>query len=194
MCRRDNSTCTGVAPGGGTLKMCRARSGLTRRDPINHEPPGVLACTQATGMTVFCVDVQEDASCAPSANNSTCLVIELTRRKRRQSPPLRPPRIVRLLEQAEDWFGRLASGNARTRSELAREEGVSAMRVTQVLALLKLHPAIRDAIRALARGTAERAVTERRLRPLTRLSYDQQIREIERLVPGLLVPKDKGVA
>jgi len=30
-----------VAPCGGTLNTCRARSGLTRRDPINHEAPGV---------------------------------------------------------------------------------------------------------------------------------------------------------
>jgi hypothetical protein len=68
------------------------------------------------------------------------------------------------------------------------------MRVTQVLALLDLHPRILDAIRALPLGTPERYATERRLRPLKWLPRHEQIRKIERLVPGLLVPKDKGVA
>jgi hypothetical protein len=132
--------------------------------------------------------------CVPSANNSTCLVIEFPRRIRRESRRLRPPRIVRLLEQAKDWFSRLASGEARSRAELARQEGVSAMRVTQVLALLDLHPQILDAIRVLPPGTPERYVTERWLRPLTWLPEHEQIREIERLVPGLLRRVGRGVA
>jgi len=68
------------------------------------------------------------------------------------------------------------------------------MRVTQALALLDLHPAILDAIRALPPGTPERYVGERRLRPLTGLPEREQIREIERLVPGLLSRKGRGVA
>jgi len=88
----------------------------------------------------------------------------------------------------------LQSGEARSRADLARQEGVSATRITQVLALLDLHPAIRDAIRALPPGTPERYVAERRLRPLTRLPGREQIREIERLVPGLITRKVRDVA
>jgi hypothetical protein len=68
------------------------------------------------------------------------------------------------------------------------------MRVTQVLALLNLHPAILDAIRALPPETPERYASERRLRPLTRLPHKEQIREVAWLVPGLLVPKGGEVA
>jgi len=119
---------------------------------------------------------------------------ELPRRKRGRSSQLRPPRIVRLLEEAEDWFSRLESGEVRSRADLARQEGVSAMRVTQVLALLDLDPAVRDAIRELPPGTPERYVAERRLRPLTRLPGHEQVREIDRIVPGLITRKGKGVA
>jgi len=68
------------------------------------------------------------------------------------------------------------------------------MRVTQVLSLLDLHPAILDAIRALPPGTPERYIAERRLRPLTQLPRREQIREIERLVPGLITRKGRSVA
>ena len=50
------------------------------------------------------------------------------------------------------------------------------MRVTQVLALLNLHPAILDAIRALPPGTPVRSVAERGLRPLTHLPGPRAIR------------------
>jgi len=88
----------------------------------------------------------------------------------------------------------MESGEARSRADLARQEGVSAMRVTQVLALLDLHPEIQNAIRALPSGSPERCVSERRLRPLTQLPGREQIREIERLVPGLITRKGRGVA
>jgi hypothetical protein len=51
---------------------------------------------------------------------------------------------------------------------------VSPVRVSQVLTLLNLHPIILGAIRALPPGTPNRRLTERRLRPLTRLPQDQQ--------------------
>jgi len=69
---------------------------------------------------------------------------------------------------------------------VAKRAGVSANRVTNLLALLKLAPAILDAIRGLPAGTPERMVTERKLRPLTGLSPGRQLREVARLMPGLL--------
>ena len=64
-------------------------------------------------------------------------------------------------------------------------QGIAA-RTLNLLALLKLEPTILDAIRALPPGTPERQVTERRLRPLTGLSHDEQLRRVARLLPGLL--------
>jgi hypothetical protein len=128
--------------------------------------------------------------CVPSANNSTCLFVQLPRRNRERSRRPEPPRIARLLAQAEEWFSLLRSGAVRTRAELANQVGVSAVRVSQVLALLGLHPSILDAIRALPPGTPSRRLTERQLRPLTRLPQDQQLTAIEHLAPWLL----KGLA
>jgi hypothetical protein len=80
----------------------------------------------------------------------------------------------------------LASGEARTRAELAKQACVSTNRVSNLLALLKLDPAILDAIRALPCGTPERLVTERKLRRLTRLPWKRQLCEVARVMPVLL--------
>ena len=125
-------------------------------------------------------------SCVPSANNSTSLVVQLPCHRPARSQPAEPPRIVRLLAQAEQWQRMLDLGEARTRAELAKRAGVSANRVKDLLALLKLDPTILDAIRALPAGAPERLVTERRLRPLTSLPPPRQLREVARLMPGLL--------
>ncbi len=84
----------------------------------------------------------------------------------------------------------LASGEVRTRAELASKAGVSANRVSNLLALLKLDASIQNAVRALPLGTPERLVTERELRPLTRLPWLRQVSEVLRLVPGLLPTRE----
>jgi hypothetical protein len=109
----------------------------------------------------------------PSKNFTSACVIDLEReRKRRLSRQLRVPRIVRLLDQAVEFRRLLDSGEVRFRADLARRSGLSAMRVTQILALLRLAPPILPYIRALPAGTAERMVTERSLRHLTGLKED----------------------
>jgi hypothetical protein len=45
---------------------------------------------------------------------------------------------VKVLAQAEEWQRLLTFGQVRNRAALAERFGVSGMRVTQVLALLKL--------------------------------------------------------
>ena len=91
-----------------------------------------------------------------------------------------------MLAQAESWQRLLDSGEVRTRADLAGRVGVSNVRVCQVLAMLYLHPGIAEAIRALPPGTPRALVSERRLRPVARLPQGQQLRAVERLVPGLL--------
>jgi hypothetical protein len=61
-------------------------------------------------------------------------------------------------------------------ADLARLYGVSRARVTQVLLLLKLHPAILDFLRRLPPGPHARLYTERRLRPLLHLEPHRQLR------------------
>ncbi len=121
----------------------------------------------------------------PSKNFTSAFVIDLEReRKRRQSRELRVPRIVRLLDHALEFQRLLDSGKVRFRADLARHSGLSAMRVTQILALLRLAPRILDYVRSLPPGTAARAVTERALRPLTYADGASQVHEAARLLPG----------
>ena len=112
-------------------------------------------------------------------------MIDLEReRNRRQCRPLRVPRILGLLDQAVEFQRLLDSGEVRFRADLARRSGLSAMRITQILALLRLALPILDYIRTLPPGTAERFVTERSLRPLTHLKRAAQLTEAARILPG----------
>ena len=77
-----------------------------------------------------------------------------------------PPKIVELLETAAEWSRQLDSGEVANQAEIARRERVTRARVTQILALMKLAPQIRERIIAspwLPDGTA---ITERALRPI----------------------------
>src|SRR5216684_863935 len=103
-------------------------------------------------------------------------------RKRREPRRLRRPRIVDLFEQAVEFQRLLDSGALRSRAELARRSGLSAMRVTQILALLKLAPSIVAWIRSLLPGTPDRMVTERILRTLTALPARAQVEAALRLI------------
>jgi hypothetical protein len=78
--------------------------------------------------------------------------------KCRKKREVRPRRILAMFERADAWQALLDSGEVVNRSALARRFGVSAMRVTQVLALLKLDQRVRDAIFALPAGTKDRYV------------------------------------
>jgi hypothetical protein len=71
----------------------------------------------------------------------------------------------------------LDSGDVRFRADLARRSGLSAMRVTQILALLRLAPPIIEYIRALPAGPRERMVTELSLRHLTCMKHGAQLDE-----------------
>jgi hypothetical protein len=132
---------------------------------------------------------KQHAKCDSSKNPRTTLVIDLAReRKRKEERELTTPRVVHLVQKAEEWQGLLDRGEVKNRAALARRFGVSAMRVTTVLALLKLRPDIRAAILALPPGTPERLVTERKLRNFTSAGPEQQLRALG----GLLRRKEAG--
>jgi hypothetical protein len=94
------------------------------------------------------------------------------------------PRIVRRLDQAVQFQAMLAAGQARFRADVAAANGLSAARVSQLLALLKLAPSLVAFIRSLPAGTPARTITERALRRLTRLQQRDQVSEARRLFPG----------
>jgi len=103
-------------------------------------------------------------------------VIDLGReRKRRQVAPLERPLVSRLLTKVDRWQSEIDRGEVRNRAAIVRREGLSQAYVGRLLDLLRLHPDVRAAILALPPGTPARLVTERKLRPLTRLSWDRQL-------------------
>ena len=89
---------------------------------------------------------------------------------------LRAPRIVGLLRKARAWRDLLDSGEVSSRAEIARREGITRARVTQVIGLLRLDPRIQKQILAMPAEGRRPAVTERALRPLTQVheSADQR--------------------
>lgn len=66
------------------------------------------------------------------------------------------------------------------REPSSRRAGVSAMRVTQILALLKLPAELKERIRGLQPGTPERPVTERSLRAIAKLERSVQVQTVNR--------------
>lgn len=96
----------------------------------------------------------------------------------------KPPKIVSLIERAEEFRRLLDSGQVRNQAELARTFGLTRARVTQLLQLLDLHPDILAYARGLPPGTPTKFVTERGLRPLLKLKPEQQLRQARRLVQG----------
>ncbi len=96
--------------------------------------------------------------------------------------------VVKRLAQAEEWQRQLDAGEVKHRAEISRREAVSRARVTQIMHLLKLHPAVQDYVRSLTPDTPERLVTERKLRQLAKLNYEQQLQVAQFIVPGFTQP------
>lgn len=95
----------------------------------------------------------------------------------RPARELRTPRVVELPRKALEWRGLLESGRVQNRAEIARTEGITRARVTQVMAMLRLAPEIHAQILALPRTVSRPAISERALRPIvqTEDSDDQKL-------------------
>jgi hypothetical protein len=98
----------------------------------------------------------------------------------RPAEPPRPPReprtpaVVETLRKALVWRQELDSGSAVRQADIARREGVSRARVTQVLMLLRLAPDIQESILGLTEHPAAPRLAEHRLRPIARIADPQQ--------------------
>jgi hypothetical protein len=108
-----------------------------------------------------------------------------------ESKPPELPRIVRLLALAREWQAQIDRSEIRTRAEIAVRTGLHPYRVSNILCLLRLHPAILEHIEGLTLGTPNEHLNERWLRPIARLVHSEQLAAVaERLGPKFnLVPK-----
>ena len=88
------------------------------------------------------------------------------------------PRVVELLLKAIEWQALLESGEASNQADIARREGITRARVTQVLGLLRLAPNIQEHVLSLPDMVRRPAITERALRPIAQLETvtDQKAR------------------
>lgn len=76
----------------------------------------------------------------------------------------RTPRVVKLLRKAIEWKALLESGEAISQADIARREGVTRARVTQIMGMLRLAPEIHEQIQSLPDIVGRSPVTERMLR------------------------------
>lgn len=100
-------------------------------------------------------------------------------------PPKEPemPRVTKLLRKAIEWQTLLESGKIANQAEIARREGITRARVTQVMGMLRLAPEIREQILSLPDIAIRSSVTERMLRPIRAIAdHRDQRREFHKLV------------
>jgi hypothetical protein len=100
-----------------------------------------------------------------------------------RKPPREPrtPRVVLLLRKALEWQALIESGEASSQAEIARREGITRARVTQIMHLLRLPPEIQQHILSLPDAPGQSAITERVLRSITQIEDgEQQVSEFRR--------------
>jgi len=99
-------------------------------------------------------------------------VVSAVPERLRQARPPKPPRgprlppVVETLRKALDWRRELDAGEVASQADIARREGLTRARVTQVLILLRLCPDIQKAILAIRETPNPPALGEHILRPI----------------------------
>ena len=83
-------------------------------------------------------------------------------------------RVVELLRKALEWQALLESGEVRNQTEIARREGVTRARVTQVIGMLRLAPEIQQQVLSMRKVAKWPVVTERALRPIVRIREERE--------------------
>ena len=82
-------------------------------------------------------------------------------RRGKPKPPKDPktPRVVELLRKAIAWQALLESGDAASQAEVARREGFTRARVTQVMGMLRLAPEIQEHVLSMPDMIRRPAIT-----------------------------------
>jgi hypothetical protein len=113
------------------------------------------------------------------------IVSALPEPRSRPKPPRKPrtPGVVELLKMAIEWQRQLEAGEAKTQAVIARREGITRARVTQIMALLKLAPEIQEHILAMPDSVGRPAISERALRPIAALENSTHQRARFRELP-----------
>ena len=101
---------------------------------------------------------------------------------RRRGTP-KPPRVVELLRKAIEWQALLESGEVPSQAAVARREGITRARVTQIMGMLRLAPEIQQHILSMPDVVGRSAITERALRPIAQLEQPPaQLHAFEQLI------------
>jgi hypothetical protein len=112
-------------------------------------------------------------SSVSSENFVSTLVIDLARRRKfKPDAPLRLPSGTAALARAEALQRELEAGGLR-RADLARRHGLTRARITQILGLLTLDPAVREFVSSRPAGPPGSAPTERHVLLIARLAAGQ---------------------
>lgn len=91
------------------------------------------------------------------------------------------PRVVELLRKAIEWQVLLESGEIVNQADIARQEGITRARVTQVMGLLRLSPEIQEQILSMP-NVVRPSISERMLRPIAAIGdHGDQLRECGKL-------------
>jgi ParB-like chromosome segregation protein Spo0J len=102
-------------------------------------------------------------------------------------PPAREtgqPRIKELLARALEWQAWLQAQPGLTQTVLAKETGISRVRVTQIMNLLRLTPDIQKEILELQSSGRRNRITETGLRPLIARPIQEQMDACRRFWGG----------
>jgi hypothetical protein len=90
---------------------------------------------------------------------------------------------VNIFLKAEEYSRLLQGKVVNNKAELAKKEGITRARVTQILNLLKLASEIQDYLSSLTEESILRYFTERRLRRIaTEKDHKSQIKKFEELI------------
>ena len=93
------------------------------------------------------------------------------------------PRIVELFRKAIEWRRQIDVGEVRSQAEIARREGITRARITQLMGILRLAPEIQQRILSTSELDGHPRVTERMLRPIKCVTdHRDQLREFHKLL------------
>ena len=73
-----------------------------------------------------------------------------------------------------EWQRLLEFGDGTSRANIARREGISRARVTQIMYLINLAPEIQKQILAMPETVRKDYITERKLRPISKLDGQEK--------------------
>ena len=106
-------------------------------------------------------------------------------KKAQRNSATRQMRRVSLFQKAAEWRRQLDAGEVANQAEIARREGITRARVTQIMDLMRLAPEIRERLTTGASALENRG-TEHRIRLITRLrNTAEQVDAFKHILPGI---------